>query len=402
MGGKRMKKWIVALLIVSFAIFALGCQAAKTEKTQTNTGSSDTSKEASNEPYVVGAVVSGTGPTAALGVQEKNTLLMEADKINKAGGINGHKIDLKIEDDQSVATNAVIAASKLIDQEHVIALIGGTGSPATLAMKPKTAEAKIPQIAMAAGIKITEAPNEWIVRTAQSDAVAVQKVIDYMSKTLKIKKFAILSDANAFGQSGSTELKKLAPKAGLEVVASETYKTDDTDVSSQLTKINGAKPDVVVVWGTNPGPAVAAKNMKTLGMKMPYIGSHGIANKTFLTLAGSAAEGIVFPAGKILVPSSATGDQADVIKTFTADYKAKYGENPNSFAGHAYDAINILANALKEAGSNNEKLRDAIEKTKDFVGISGIFTYGADNHDGTTSSDMIMVEVKDGKWIEKK
>ncbi|MHB8842438.1 MAG: ABC transporter substrate-binding protein [Candidatus Aquicultor sp.] len=397
-----MKKWIVALLVIALAVFMLGCQAAKTETTQSNTGSSEKSKEASNEPYVIGAVVSVTGPTAALGVQEKNTLQMEVDKINKAGGINGHKIDLKVEDDQSDPKNAVIAASKLIDEEHVIALIGGTGSPATLAMKPKTAEAKIPQIAMAAGIKITEAPNEWIVRTAQSDAVAVQKVIDYMSKTLKIKKFAILSDANAFGQSGSTELNKLAPKAGLEVVASETYKTDDTDVSSQLTKINGAKPDVVVVWGTNPGPAVAAKSMKQLGMKMPYIGSHGIANKTFLTLAGSAAEGVVFPAGKILVSSSATGDQADVIKAFMSDYKAKYGENANSFAGHAYDAINILANALKEAGSDNEKLRDAIEKTKDFVGISGIISYGADNHDGTAGSDMIMVEVKDGKWIEKK
>ncbi len=395
-----MKKWIVALLVIALAVFVLGCQSAKTETTQTST--SEKSKEASNEPYVVGAVVSATGPTAALGVQEKNTLQMEVDKINKAGGINGHQIELKVEDDQSDPKNAVIAASKLIDEEHVIALIGGTGSPATLAMKPKTAEAKIPQIAMAAGIKITAAPNEWIFRTAQSDAVAVQKVIDYMSKTLKIKKFAILSDANAFGQSGSTELKKLAPKAGLEVVASETYKTDDTDVSSQLTSIKGAKPDVVVVWGTNPGPAVAAKNMKQLGMTIPYIGSHGIANKTFLKLAGAAAEGVVFPAGKVLVPSSATGDQANVIKSFMADYKAKYGEPANSFAGHAYDAINILANALKEAGSNNEKLRDAIEKTKDFVGISGIISYGADNHDGTAGSDMIMVEVKGGKWIEKK
>lgn len=393
-----MRKWIVVLLVVSLALFALGCQSATKQATESSTGST----EADNAPYVIGAVVSATGPGSALGIQEKNTLLMEVDKINEAGGINGHKVEIKIEDDQSDPTKAGIAASKLIDEDHVIAILGGTTTPSTLAMKVKTAEAKIPHISLAAGIKITEAPNEWIVRTAQSDAVAVQKVIDYLSKSMKVKKFAILSDANAFGQSGAAELTKLAPKAGLEVVASETYKTDDTDVSSQLTKISGAKPDVIVVWGTNPGPAVAAKNMKQLGLKIPYVGSHGIANGTFIKLAGDAAEGVVFPAGKVLVPSSATGDQAKVIEAFMSDYKAKYKENANSFAGHAYDAINILAAALKEAGSDNEKLRDAIEKTKDFVGISGIFTYGPDNHDGTSASDMIMVEIKGGKWIEKK
>jgi len=390
-----MRKWIAIALVLSLALLAVGCQSATTSKSSTG---SDVEKEV----YKIGAVVSATGPAAPLGEPEKKTLEMIEEQINEAGGIDGHKIDIIIEDDESDPKNAAVAVSKLIDEEGVIAIIGGTITPSTLAMKPETEKAKIPHMAMAAGVPITATPNEWIFRTAQSDAVAVQKVIDYLSDTLKIKKFAILNDANAFGQSGAEELKKLAPKAGLEVVASESYKTEDTNVTAQLTKIKGTDAEVIVVWGTNPGPAIAAKNMKELGMTIPYVGSHGIANKTFIDLAGSASEGVVFPAGKILVPSSVTGEQADVIEKFLADYKAKYNANANSFAGHAYDAIHILLKALENVGSDNEKLRAEIEKTSGFNGISGVFNYSKEDHDGTTTSDMIMVEVKSGAWIEKK
>jgi len=389
-----MRRWIVLLLVASLALFALGCQGAKTDDASQVSGET-------KESYKIGAVVSATGPAAPLGEPERKTLLMEVKKINDAGGINGHLVELFIEDDKSDPANAATAVSKLIDK-GVIAIIGGTTTPSTMAMKQQTAQAKVPHVSMAAGIPITADENEWIFRTAQSDAVAVQKVIDYLSDSLKIKKFAILHDANAFGESGANELQKRAPEAGLEVVAVEKYKTEETDLTSQLTKIKGSGTEVVVVWGTNPGPAVAAKNMKQLGMTVPFVGSHGIANKNFITLAGDAAEGVVFPAGKILVPDSAQGEQADVIRAFMSDYEAEYNEGANSFAGHAYDAINILFKALENAGSNNEDLRSAIEEIIDFNGISGIFNYSPDNHDGTTTSDMIMVEVKGGNWAEKK
>jgi branched-chain amino acid transport system substrate-binding protein len=327
---------------------------------------------------------------------------MLAEKVNAAGGVDGHKIELIIKDDQSEAKNANIAASELIDKDGVLAIIGATTSASTMAMKTKTNQSKVPHMSMAAGTAITDpkdvTPNEWIYRTAQSDSVAVKKVIDYLSQTLKIKKFAILHDSNAFGASGEKELTKLAAGACLTITASEAYNTNDTDMSSQLTKISGTKPDVLVVWGTNPGPAIAAKNMKSLNMKIPYVGSHGIANGTFIKLAGPAAEDVVFPAGKVLVPSSATGAQSETIVSFMKDYKAKYGEEPNSFAGHAYDAFEILMAALKNSGGDKDKLRAEIEKTKDFNGISGVITYSKDDHDGTATKDMIMVEIKGGKW----
>jgi branched-chain amino acid transport system substrate-binding protein len=350
-----MRRWIVLLLVIALAIFALGCQGAT--KTQETTKATDEAKE----PYKIGAVVSVTGPAAPLGEPEKKTLLMETEKINEAGGINGHKIELFIEDDESNPANAATAVSKLIDEKGVIAILGGTITPSTMAMKTETAKTKTPHISMAAGVQITEAPNEWIFRTAQSDAVAVQKVIDYLSKSLKVKKFAILHDSNGFGQSGADELQKRAPRAGLEVVATEKYNTEDANMTSQLTKIKGTAAEVVVVWGTNPGPARAAKNMKELGMTIPFVGSHGIANMKFIELAGDAAEGVVFPAGKIIVSSSASGEQAEVIEGFMSDYKAKYNEGANSFAGHAYDAFHILVKALEKAGGDKEALRNAIE-----------------------------------------
>ena len=132
----------------------------------------------------------------------------------------------------------------------------------------------------------------------------------------------------------------------------ESYKTDDTDLTAQLTKIRGENPEVLIVWGTNPGPALAAKNMKQLGMDIPYVGSHGIANKTFIELAGEAAEGVVFPAGRLLVPASITDPaQKEVTDLFVQRYSAAYGGSPNTFAGYACEAISLLVDAIERAGS---------------------------------------------------
>lgn len=400
-----MKRFTVALLVLALALFVVGCQGAKTETTKSATSSADT---ASNEPIKIGAILSTTGPAAPLGEPERKALLMEVEQINKEGGVDGRQIELFIEDDQSDPKNANTAMSKLIDEKGVIAVIGGTSSSSSMAIKTRVDQAKIPQIALAAGIAITKDANDmsktdpWVFRTAQSDDIAVKRVVDYLKNELGIKKFAIIHDTNAFGQSGADELQKVAPGAGLEIVAVESYKTDDTDMTSQLTKVKGEQPEVVVVWGTNPGPAIIAKNMRQLKMTMPFVGSHGIANKTFITLAGAAAEGVVFPSGKILVPSSATGEQAEAINAFLEDYNAKYGEPANHFAAHAYDAIHILTKSLKVAGTDSEKLRKEIENTKEYVGLDGIFNYAADNHDGMATSDLIMIEIKNGAWTEKK
>lgn len=292
----------IAILALSFVLVLSACGGTTTSTGGATTGASSTSTSSgggtpSGDPIVIGAVVSTSGAAAPLGEPERNTLQLMEKKINEAGGVLGRPLKIIILDDQSNAKEAVTATQRLINQEKVVAVIGASASATTLAMKPITAQAKIPQIAMAAANSITdEAPNEWIWRVAPKDNLAVERAMKYIAESLKVKKIAVLYDENAFGSSGMAQIEKVKGDYGLEVVAKESYKTDETDLTAQLTKLRGSNPEALVVWGTNPGPAVAAKNLKQLAWSLPYIGSHGIANFKFIELAGDAAEGVVFPA----------------------------------------------------------------------------------------------------------
>ncbi|MCZ7661945.1 MAG: ABC transporter substrate-binding protein [Thermoleophilia bacterium] len=401
----------VALALVAALIGAVGCGGDETTTTTVEPASTETTAPASTEttatgpsgePVIIGAVVSATGPASPLGEPEKATLLMMEKQVNDAGGILGRPLKVIIEDDQSDPQNAVTAAQKLIQQDKVVAIVGPSISPSALAMKPITNQAKIPQLAMAAANAITdEPPIDWMWRTPPKDALAAAKALSYVSETLKLTKVAVLHDENAFGASGLAEIEKTAPDWGIEIVAKESYKTDETDLTAQLNKIKGANPEVLVVWGTNPGPAVAAKNMKQLGMDIPYVGSHGIANKTFIDLAGDAAEGVVFPAGKLLVPSSIVDPQQKaVVDQFAAAYEAVVGSPPPTFAGHAFDALGLLLSAIDTAQSTDAAaIQTALNETTGFTGPDGVYNYTPTNHDGLSIDDMIVVKIEGGSWV---
>ena len=353
------------------------------------------------QPIVIGAVVSATGAAGPLGEPERNTFQLLESSINAAGGVIGRQIKMVILDDQSAAKEAVTATNRLLDAGE------GCGGHRLqhlcrrLAMKPITNKAGIPQIAMAAANAITdEPPIDWMWRVAPKDNLAVARALTYVSQELKLKKIAVLYDENAFGSSGMAEIERTKDQYGLEIVAKESYKTDEADLTAHLTKLKGSSPEALVVWGTNPGPAVAAKNLKQLGMTIPYIGSHGIANATFIELAGDAAEGVVFPSNKVLLPESITDPtQKEIVTKFMADYTAKYGSAPNSFAAHAYDGLTVLIEAIKAANSTDPKaIQTELNKITKLSSAGGIFTYTATNHDGLAVSDMIMVKIQGGKW----
>ena len=391
-----LRKVISVLLALSLSVMVLAGCTTTTEEKKT---------EEPKTPYKVGAILSVTGPNAPLGDPEKKTLEMEVEAYNKAGGANGHKIELTIEDDESDPAKAVAAATKLIKQDKVCAIIGGTGTPSSMAIKPIVTQNKIPWIALAAGNAITVDANnkveKWIFRAPAKNSIAADAALTYIEKTLKAKKIAILYDSNPFGQDGFTQIQKEAPKRGMTIVSSEKYETTATDVTTQLTNIKNANPEVVIVWGTNPVPAKAAQTMKQLGMTMPFVGSHGIANKKFIELAAADAENVVFPSGKITFPESIKSGSAQrkAVDKFITDYKAKYNnEVPNTFAGHAWDAFHILVNALAKSGNNNEKLRSEIEMTKNFAGPDGIYNYKSTDHDGLKATDLIMIKIVGGKW----
>jgi len=381
---------VVCCILVAISLAGMGCGTQKV----------DTSKSV----YKIGAVLSLSGPAAPLGQPEQNSLKMLEEQLNAGAGVNGHKVQFIIEDDQSDPAKATVAITKLIKQEGVAAMIGSSSTGATLAMVPVAESALTTLVCCAAGTAITKPPKKFIFRTPPTDSMAIDKVLGYLTGTLKATKIAILHDANAFGTGGATELAAKAPGKGITVVANESYVTTDTDMTPQLTKIQQTPAQALVVWGTNPGPATIAKNMQQLGMKMPYVGSHGIANKTFITLAGPAANGVVFPAGKMLIPASIPVGTPwrNAVDKFKADYQAKYQKEADTFAAHGWDAGLIFTDAMKTAGTNKAQIQTAVQATKGLVGIDGTYTYSATNHDGLNSGDLIMIKIENGAWTQIK
>ncbi len=358
--------------------------------------------KAKDEPYKIGAVFSITGPASFLGEPEKKTAEMIRDEINAKGGINGHPIELIIYDDESDPTKCNLMVKKLIKNDNVPVIIGPSTSGTSLAVVGVAEEEQTPLISCAASYKIVSPieQRKWIFKVAGSDSHVVGKMFDYM-KEKGIKKIGIMTVSDGFGSSGREELLRLAPDYGIEIVADERYGPKDTDLTAQLTKIRGAQPQAIVNWSTGPTQVLAVKNWRDLGMQaIPLYQSHGFGSKKNIELAGQAAEGVLLPLAKVNVgPLLPDNDpQKKVIMAYTEEYEKKYKEPISSFGGHAWDSMHLAVAALKEVGPDRAKIRDHVEKTKGFVGQHGVFDFSAEDHNGLSKDDLVMVVVKGGDW----
>lgn len=349
--------------------------------------------------YKIGGIFSVTGPASFLGDPEKRSMEMVVDEINAQGGIDGHPLEAVIYDTEGDPSKTVLAANKLISKDNVLAIIGPSLTPTTLAVMPLAQKDSIPLISCAAGIKITEPVQPYVYKTAQSDVLAVAAIYGHIKKQ-NIKKIGIITVENAFGESGKEQLVAQAPKFGLEIVQAESFGAKDTDMTAQLTKLRSAQPEAIVCWGTNPGPAVIAKNAQQMNLKIPLYQSHGVASPKFIELAGDAAEGIVLPTGKILVAQQLpdSDPQKAVLLRYTTDYEKRYNIPVSGFGGYAYDAMQMLAKALKGTDGNKQKIRDALEKISGHVGVSGSFNFSPEDHNGLGSDAFVMVRIEKGNW----
>jgi branched-chain amino acid transport system substrate-binding protein len=270
-------------------------------------------------------------------------------------------------------------------------------------MIPQAEKAKIPFISVAASKKINKPVKKYVFKTAQGDDVVIPRVVDYL-KSQNLTKVAWLNVDNPYGSSGKEEFDALAKEAGIEIVSSEVFEATVNDAKPMLTRVKQKNPQAIVIWGTTQESAVVTKNIRELGIKIPIIESHGIGNKQFIQLAGQAANGVIFPVGRLLVADQvpANNKQKTVLDSYAKMFKEKYGYEPSTFGGHAWDAFEILVAAMKTAGDDPEKIREAIENgTKDFVGVTGSFTMSAEDHNGLKSDSLAIVEIKDGKWVLK-
>jgi len=350
--------------------------------------------------YKVGAIFAVTGPAAWLGTPERNTAKMIEQEVNKAGGINGHPLEIIIEDTVGDPTRTVTAAKKLITKDEVLAIVGPSRSGTTMAVIPIAEEAKVPLISCAAAEAIVVPVKPWVFKTPQKDSDAAVKIYETMRER-GISKTAIITATSGFGDQGRKQLKKLAPELEIEIVADETYGPDDTDMTAQLTKIKASEAQAVVNWSIVPGQVIVAKNMRQLGMKIPLFQSHGFGNIKYAQTAGEAGEGIIFPCGRLLAVDTLADDhpQKEVLAKYKKEYEAKYEEDVSTFGGHAWDGLQLVIAALREVGPDREKIRDYIENTKNFVGTGGIFNFSPEDHSGLTKDAFEMLTVKNGKFV---
>ena len=350
--------------------------------------------------YKVGAIFAVTGPAAWLGTPERNTAKMIEEKINAAGGINGHPLEVIVEDTVGDATRTVTAAKKLITKDNVLAIVGPSRSGTTMAVIPIVEEAKVPLISCAAAESIVVPVKPWVFKTPQKDSDAAVRIYETMRKQ-GISKTAIITASTGFGDQGRKQLKKLAPEFGIEIVADETYGPKDTDMTAQLTKIKATEAQAVVNWSIVPGQVIVAKNMRQLGMKIPLFQSHGFGNIKYAQTAGEAGEGIIFPCGRLLAVDTLSDDhpQKEVLASYKKEYEAKFGEDVSTFGGHAWDGLHLVIAALREVGPDREKIRDYLENTKNFVGTGGIFNFSPEDHNGLTKDAFEMLTVKNEKFV---
>ncbi len=356
----------------------------------------------SSAPIKVGAVLSVTGPAAFLGEPELKTLQLYVERLNAQGGALGRKLELVHYDDGGEAGKANNLTKRLLESDKVDLIIGGTTTGATMAMAPLVEKAGIPFISLAGGVVVVEPVKKWLFKTPHTDRMAAEKVFADM-KTRRISKVGLLSETSGFGQSGRKETLAMASKYGVEIVADETYGPKDSDITAQLTKIKSAPGiQAVFVFGLGQGPAVATKNFAQLGIKLPHYQSHGVASDEYLKLAGAAAEGVRLPSPALLIAEAlpANDPQKSAVTGYLKAYKQRFKEEPSTFGGYAYDALMLGVDAVKRAGTTDgEKVRAALEQTKGYVGVTGIFNLSASDHMGLDLSAFRMLEVKGGDWV---
>lgn len=362
----------------------------------------------------VGVVVDITGGASSLGTPERNTVQLYQDDLGTAQGPKGPvKIQYVITDGESDPTKAVLASKRLIEEERVAALVCCTTSPASLAIIGTVQAVGVPNISLAAAVQIIEPVDQrkWIFKTPQTDRLMIDVITTHMQKS-GIKRVAFLGFDDAFGQGGLVELDRIASQKGIEVVVREAFARNATDTSAQVTRAMGRNPQAILIWAIPPGANVANRNIRELGHTLPVYQSHGVANKTFIDLGGQSVEGVLLPAGKVLVAEqlSPSDKQRPILVEFVKRYEGKFGPGTrNTFGGHALDAMLILKPAIERTlrrgflpdnvGGFRRILRDEIETgTQEIVGITGVFSMSPTDHMGLDQRAAAMMRIQGGTW----
>ncbi|WP_408585413.1 ABC transporter substrate-binding protein [Paraburkholderia bannensis] len=353
----------------------------------------------------IGVTLSATGPAASLGIPEKNTIALLPKEIG------GKSVQYIVLDDASDTSKAVQNTHKLIDEDHVDAIIGSSVTPNSLAMLDVVAQGKTPMISLAASAAIVQPVDDkrkWAFKPPQNDSLMADAIAGYMEKH-GVKTVGFIGFTDAYGDSWLREFTAAAAKHNLKIIASERYNRTDSSVTGQALKLMSANPDAVLIAGSGTPSALPATTLKDRGYKGKIYQTHGVANNDFLRVCGKDCEGELLPAGPILVADQLP-DSNPVKKSalaYKAAYEKAYGAGTvATFGGHAWDAGQMLQRAipaaLKTAQPGTEAfrvaLRDALENIKDLPVSHGIMNTSPTDHNGLDDRARVIVEVVNGKW----
>ena len=353
------------------------------------------------EPIKIGAFLAVTGGAAFLGDPEQKTLELYVEKLNAAGGLIGRKLQLISYDSAGDAEKARTFVKRLIEQDKVDVIVGGSTTGETMAVVPLVEAAGVPFISLAGAVVIIEPVKKWVFKTPHTDRMACERIFLDM-RARNIERIALISGAGGFDKSMRAECLKVAPNYKIQIVADEAYGGGDTDMTAQLTKIKGtAGVQAVLNAGFGQGPAIVTKNFRQLAITLPLYQSHGVASKEFIKLAGDAAEGVRLPAAALLVADSLpdADPQKKIVVGYSREYAARFKSEVSTFGGHAYDGLMLAVEAIRRSGSTNkEAIRSSLESIKGYVGTGGVVNMSAQDHMGLDVSAFRMLEVNKGNW----
>lgn len=367
---------------------------------------------AAGEEFRIGFVAAITGPASSLGVPERDVAVLLQKELDAAGGVPGpdgrkRAVRVIIHDDQSKADETVKAVKKLVADDRVHLVIASSQSPTSLAVVPIVTEARVPLISMASSHAIVTpiAERHWVFKTPQSNIHVATHQVKYL-RARRLTRIASLYVNDAFGEDSRRGLAEMLKGTGIEVVYEDKFEHSDKDMTPQLTRVRASGAQALVVHAIPPSASIVTKNFRDLGLTIPLLHNHGVGNKPFLDLAGGAAEGVVFPIGKMLVAEELpdADPQKRVLLDFVAWYEKGTGKPRSTFAGHAWDALKM---ALPVAASlpadlplaeARARVRDGLERAREFVGTGGIFTMSAEDHVGLDERSMVLVRIEGGRW----
>ncbi|MEH7225429.1 ABC transporter substrate-binding protein [Bacillus sp. JJ1566] len=390
---KKSRVW--SFLVICLSVFVIaGCSGSSQQTEGESDGRDAKPSGESSDTIKIGVIVADTGPASALGKPEADVARLLKKQL-EGKDFNGKKVELILEDYETDDTNAVVLMKKMISEHNVTAVVGGTQTSTSVALMGVAAENKVPLVAL--GVLNDDQFNEYTVQAPQSNETVLQNVIDYL-KDNNIDSVAWINARDGFGQTGLPVFEGMAKDNGIEIVATEDFDAEATDMTVQLTKIKPKNPGAIIIWSRPPGAGIIAKNYSQLGIDVPMIQSHAVSNQGFIDQVGADGVGVLVLGSKLNVLDSLDdNEQTKLFKEFAEPFIEEYGYNPGPFGGYAYDGIQMVLQAISEGNTDSESIREYLE-TISYKGVTGTYNLAPDNRNGVEGDGMAILRVGENGW----